>query len=81
MSLEDTLETYGHFVKKADEMGLAYIILVRYAAKLDATFDGKASFPQLSTQTLIFIGQAKPGRPSTMSSVPMAPSSRTPSVS
>ena len=42
MSLEDTLETYGHFVKKADEMGLAYIILVRYAAKLDATFDGKA---------------------------------------
>ena len=41
MSLEDTIETYYHFIKEADALGLAYICLVRYAAKLDAEFDGK----------------------------------------
>ncbi|KAI5114701.1 hypothetical protein M0805_002282, partial [Coniferiporia weirii] len=41
MPIEDTLETYSHFIKEADAMGLAYICLVRYAKKLDSTFDGK----------------------------------------
>ena len=41
MSLEDTIETYSHFIKEADTLGLAYICLVRYAAKLDVEFDGK----------------------------------------
>ena len=44
MTLEDTLETYSHFIKEADAMGLAYICLLRYAAKLDASFDGKYFF-------------------------------------
>ena len=44
MTLEDTLETYSHFIKEADAMGLAYICLLRYAAKLDASFDGKYLF-------------------------------------
>jgi len=41
MTLEDTLETYSHFVKEADSLGLAYICLSRYAAKMDSSFDGK----------------------------------------
>lgn len=44
MPLEDTLETYGHFIRKADELGLAYITLVRYAAKLDSIIDGEELF-------------------------------------
>ena len=44
MTLEDTLETYSYFIKEADAMGLAYICLLRYAAKLDASFDGKCFF-------------------------------------
>lgn len=45
MTLEDTLETYSHFVKEADALGLAYICLSRYAAKMDSSFDGE---PQVS---------------------------------
>lgn len=40
MTLEDTLETYSYFIKEADALGLAYILLVRYVAKLDYTFHG-----------------------------------------
>lgn len=42
MPLDETLETYGHFVREADTLGLAYITLVRYAAKLDGVIDGKS---------------------------------------
>ncbi|KAI5118410.1 hypothetical protein M0805_002862 [Coniferiporia weirii] len=41
MTLEDTLETYSHFIKEADALGLAYICLVRYAPKLDITINGE----------------------------------------
>lgn len=41
MPLDETIETYAYFIKEADKMGLAYICLVRYAAKLEVTFDDK----------------------------------------
>ena len=44
MTLEDTIETYSHFINKSETLGLAYICLVRYAAKLDPEFDGKTLF-------------------------------------
>ena len=41
MTLEDTIETFSYFIKEADALGLAYICLVRYAAKLDVEYDGE----------------------------------------
>ena len=41
MMLKDTIETYSYFITEANAMGLAYVCLVRYAAKLDTEFDGK----------------------------------------
>ncbi|THH05193.1 hypothetical protein EW145_g4978 [Phellinidium pouzarii] len=41
MSLDDTLETFSHYIKEVDDMGLAYISLVRYTPKMDAEYDGK----------------------------------------
>jgi len=40
MPLDETLKTYGHFISEADKLGLAYVCLVRYAAKLDPVIDG-----------------------------------------
>ncbi|KIY73305.1 FMN-linked oxidoreductase [Cylindrobasidium torrendii FP15055 ss-10] len=41
MPLEETKETYSHFITEADKMKLGYICLVRYAKALDQTVDGK----------------------------------------
>src|SRR6266567_4451631 len=41
MPLQDTLETYTHFIREADELGLAYITLLRYSEKYDFPIDGK----------------------------------------
>ncbi|KAH8116735.1 FMN-linked oxidoreductase [Phellopilus nigrolimitatus] len=41
MTIKDTLETYSYFIKEADALGLAYICLTRYAAKMDQIIDGK----------------------------------------
>ncbi|KAK2461296.1 hypothetical protein APHAL10511_006823 [Amanita phalloides] len=41
MSIEDTLETFGYFILEADELGLAYICLLRYISQLDYKYDGQ----------------------------------------
>jgi hypothetical protein len=41
MPLDETLATFTHFIAQADTLPLAYIALVRYAAKLDPVIDGK----------------------------------------
>ena len=41
MTLEDTIETFSYFIKEVDVMNLAYVCLMRYAAKLDVEFDGE----------------------------------------
>ncbi|KAF8997115.1 hypothetical protein BDQ17DRAFT_1248994 [Cyathus striatus] len=46
MPLEDTIETYSYFIKEADKLGLAYIELMRYSAKLDVVVDGKGRATQ-----------------------------------
>ncbi|PPQ86645.1 hypothetical protein CVT25_006829 [Psilocybe cyanescens] len=40
MPLQETLDTYSHFISEADKLGLAYICLVRYQAAYDAEYDG-----------------------------------------
>lgn len=76
MPLDETLKTYGHFISEADKMGLAYVCLVRYAAKLDATFDGKkratehdvvASYgPLLKNTPLILNADVSPAEAATL---------------
>ncbi|KAJ3980732.1 hypothetical protein F5890DRAFT_1419027 [Lentinula detonsa] len=41
MPLEETIETFTHFITEADKLGIAYIDLVRYVDQLDPVFDGK----------------------------------------
>ena len=41
MPIKDTLETFGYFIKEADKLKIAYIILVRYDASQAPVFDGK----------------------------------------
>ncbi|PPQ82635.1 hypothetical protein CVT24_005556 [Panaeolus cyanescens] len=42
MPLEDTIETYSHFITKADKLGIAYVILVRHSPNSDFEVDGKS---------------------------------------
>ena len=45
MPIKDTLETFGYFIKEADKLEIAYIILVRYDASQAPVFDGKPPLP------------------------------------
>ena len=40
MPLDDTVATYGHLLREIDQLGLAYVALVRYSAYLDPVIDG-----------------------------------------
>ncbi|KAK1219809.1 hypothetical protein PQX77_017473 [Marasmius sp. AFHP31] len=40
MPLEETLETFRHFISEADELGIAYITLLRYVEASDPVIDG-----------------------------------------
>jgi hypothetical protein len=41
MPLEETLETFRYLISEADQLGLAYITLLRYNPMHDLEFDGK----------------------------------------
>lgn len=41
MPLDDTLATYSYLISELDKLNIAYITLVRYAAKLDVEYDGE----------------------------------------
>lgn len=43
MPLHHTLDTYDYFIKEADKMKLAYIVLLRYTESADVVIDGKLS--------------------------------------
>lgn len=43
MPLEDTIETFTHYIKELVAMNIAYIQLCRYDAWGDPEFDGKQS--------------------------------------
>lgn len=55
MPIKDTLETFGYFIKEADKLGIAYIILVRYDASQAPVFDGKPPSPSSYTIIIIII--------------------------
>ncbi|EJC99585.1 FMN-linked oxidoreductase [Fomitiporia mediterranea MF3/22] len=64
MTLEETIETYSHFIKESNAIGLAYVCLARYAAKMDVEFDGKkratrhdvlATYSPLFTQSKLLL--------------------------
>ena len=40
MPLQETLDTYSHFITEADKLNLAYFTLVRYHPSFDIEFDG-----------------------------------------
>jgi hypothetical protein len=40
MPLDDTIATFGHLLREADKLGLAYVALVRYNPLRDPEFDG-----------------------------------------
>ena len=40
MPLQETLDTFSHFISEADKLGLAYITLIRYVEAFDPVFDG-----------------------------------------
>ncbi|KAJ7140445.1 hypothetical protein C8R46DRAFT_1361291 [Mycena filopes] len=41
MPLQDIIDTFGHLLREADKLGLAYITLMLYNPYLDLEFDGK----------------------------------------
>ncbi|KAF7324895.1 Oxidored-FMN domain-containing protein [Mycena kentingensis (nom. inval.)] len=41
MPLQETIETFGYFVREADKLGLAYISLMRYDARKDPIINGQ----------------------------------------
>ena len=41
MELEEAKETFGYFIKEANKLKIAYIILVRYDIDSAPSFDGK----------------------------------------
>ncbi|KAK7038326.1 Artemisinic aldehyde Delta(11(13)) reductase [Favolaschia claudopus] len=41
MPLQETIDTYGHFLTEVDKMGLAFVAFTRYSDLLDPVFDGK----------------------------------------
>ncbi|KAF4611021.1 hypothetical protein D9613_006475 [Agrocybe pediades] len=41
MPLQETLDTFSHFISEADKLELSYICLLRYYPMLDVEFDGK----------------------------------------
>ncbi|KAJ6547016.1 hypothetical protein B0H19DRAFT_1304703 [Mycena capillaripes] len=64
MPLQETIDTFGYFLREADKLGLSYVTLVRYSAALDPEFDGKkrstqhdvvATFHPFLTKTPIFV--------------------------
>ncbi|KAJ7140441.1 hypothetical protein C8R46DRAFT_1013582 [Mycena filopes] len=64
MPLQDTIDTFGHLLREADTLGLAYIALMRYNPYLDLEFDGKkratqhdalATFSPFLTKTPLWV--------------------------
>jgi len=41
MPLDETLNTYRHFISEAEKLGLAYVCLARYSAKFDPVINGR----------------------------------------
>jgi 2,4-dienoyl-CoA reductase-like NADH-dependent reductase (Old Yellow Enzyme family) len=41
MPLDETIATFGHFLREADGFNLAYITLIRYLSSFDIEIDGK----------------------------------------
>ncbi|KAF5356476.1 hypothetical protein D9757_012472 [Collybiopsis confluens] len=41
MPLDETIETYKHFISEADKLGIAYFDVVRYVPAFDVEFEGK----------------------------------------
>ncbi|KIY48065.1 flavo protein NADH-dependent oxidoreductase [Fistulina hepatica ATCC 64428] len=63
MPLQETLDTYSHFVREANKLGLAYINLVRYNIAYDPTGRGTehdviASYGPLVTAPTLLVGNA-----------------------
>ena len=52
MTLEDTLSTYNYFLQRADTLGLAYIALMRYASKLDLSYDASGTLRAIQHDVL-----------------------------
>ncbi|KAJ7152357.1 flavoprotein NADH-dependent oxidoreductase [Mycena filopes] len=46
MSLQDTIDTFGHLLREADKLGLAYVTLMRYSPMFNSDFDGKKTAPE-----------------------------------
>ncbi|KAJ7020349.1 hypothetical protein C8F04DRAFT_1144633 [Mycena alexandri] len=64
MPLQDTIDTFGHLLREADKLGLAYVTFMRYVPYLDPVFDGKkrgtqhdvlSTFSPFLTKTPIFV--------------------------
>jgi 2,4-dienoyl-CoA reductase-like NADH-dependent reductase (Old Yellow Enzyme family) len=41
MPLDETVATFGHLLRQADQLNLAYITFIRYLASFDLDIDGK----------------------------------------
>ena len=70
MPLDETIETFSHFIKEADALGLAYLCLVRYAEKLEVKFDGMPFYPCFSSafaKPKYQLAQTSPAPPCTTS--------------
>jgi hypothetical protein len=70
MPLDETIETFGYFLKEAERLDLAYICFLRYTDGFDLTIDGRVltmRHPDPLELSIFFV-QAKPAGPNTMSS-------------
>ncbi|KAJ6539848.1 hypothetical protein DFH09DRAFT_1041880 [Mycena vulgaris] len=41
MPMQETIDTFGYLLREVDNLGLAYVSLMRYTAMLDPEYDGK----------------------------------------
>ncbi|KAJ7136187.1 hypothetical protein C8R46DRAFT_614051 [Mycena filopes] len=46
MTLQDTIDTFGHLIREADKLSLAYVALMRYTPMMNSEFDGKKTAPE-----------------------------------
>src|ERR1700691_2988273 len=59
MPLNETIETFGYFLREAEKLDLAYVCFLRYTEAFDAIIDGKSSILQICDSPNVLIGKPR----------------------
>jgi len=51
MPIKETLETFGHFIREADKLKIAYVVLLRYDPRNKLQVDGQFLASKISLET------------------------------